>query len=185
VAVIDSASLKLFLDSASGSAAVSIGAYFINNHWDESTVTWNSEINTGTIGINASIDTVVGSYKSWYISSFVQSWVDNPASNNGVLLLGPGSGTFYERWFESHEHNEHVPQLEIIYHVPVLSGQVFKGEVGDQTTPIPGVNLKLYCSNNSGVLGRQMATTTTNAEGWYGLEVNGMLRILSNCRNRS
>jgi hypothetical protein len=170
-ATIDSAILQLFLDGASGSDALSVGAYFINNHWDESTVTWNSEINTGTIGINASIDTVVGSYKSWYISSFVQSWVDNPASNNGVLLLGPGSGTYYERWFESHEHNEHVPQLEIIYHVPVLSGQVFKGEVGDQTTPIPGVNLKLYCSNNSGVLGRQMATTTTNAEGWYGLEV--------------
>jgi hypothetical protein len=170
-ATIDSAILQLFLDGASGSDALSVGAYFINNHWDESTVTWNSEINTGTIGINASIDTVVGSYKSWPIASFVQSWVDNPASNNGVLLLGPGSGTFYERWFESHEHNEHVPQLEIIYHVPVLSGQVYKGEVGDQTTPIPGVNVNLYCSNNSGVLGRQMGTATTNAEGWYGLEV--------------
>ncbi|MBW6466584.1 MAG: DNRLRE domain-containing protein [Brevefilum sp.] len=173
-AIVDSANLYLFLDSASGRDDLSVSAYFVNNHWDESTVTWNSEINTGAYGINASIDTVVGLYKSWFITSFVQTWVDDPSSNHGVLLLGPASGTYYERWFESHEHNEHVPQLEIFYHVPVLSGNVYQGQVGDQTTPIAGVNVKLYCSITPGVIGRQMDSTTTNAEGLFNLEVIGL-----------
>jgi len=171
-AVIDSANMRLFLDGATGANTVSIGAYFITSSWDESTVTWNSDIRTEEIALNGDIDSVFGSYKSWYIPWYVQTWINDPSSNNGVLLLGPDSGDYYERWFESHDHNENVPQLEITYHVPVLSGRVYEGDVGNETTPIAGVNLSLHCSNNAGVLGTQIDTTTTDATGWYGLDVS-------------
>lgn len=169
-AIIDAASLRLYLSDTSGASPVSIGAYFVTSLWDESTVYWNSNPSTGIVGVNASIDSALGSYKSWSISSFVQSWVDNPSSNNGVLLLGPDTGSYFMRWFESNELNSNVPQLEITYHLPAFSGRVYEGEVGNETTPIAGVNLKLYCSNNAGVLGTQINTTTTDETGWYGLD---------------
>lgn len=169
-AIIDTASLRLYLSDTSGASPVSIGAYFVTSLWDESTVYWNSNPSTGIVGVNTSIDSALSSYKSWSISSFVQSWVDNPSSNNGVLLLGPDTGSYFMRWFESNELNSNVPQLEITYHLPAFSGRVYEGEVGNETTPIAGVNLKLYCSNNAGVLGTQINTTTTDETGWYGLD---------------
>lgn len=169
-AIVDSGTLRLFLGDASGLSPVSIGAYFVTSPWDESTVTWNTHLTTEVLGINANIDSG-NSYKTWTISSYVQSWIDEPSSNHGVMLMGPSTGDAYGRWFESYEYNESLPQLEITYHVPVLSGRVYEGEVGNETNPIPGVNLKLYCSNNAGVLGAQIDTTTTDGTGWYGLDV--------------
>lgn len=170
-AIVESAALRLYLVGATGITSLNIGAYFVTSPWAESTVTWNTYLTTGTVGISANIDSGVGSYKSWSITSYVQSWIDDPASNHGVLLMGPSSGDYYQRWFESHEHNEMVPKLEIRYHLPILSGRVYEGALGDETTPLPDINLTLYCANNSGVLGDPINSTTTNAEGWYGLEV--------------
>lgn len=170
-AIVESAVLRLYLVGATGITSLNIGAYFVTSPWDESTVTWNTNPTTGAMGINANIDSGINVYKTWYISSYVQSWIDAPSSNHGVLLIGPSSGDYYQRWFESHEHNEMVPQLEIRYHLPVLSGRVYEGAIGDETTPLPGVNLTLYCGYDSGVLGTPINSTTTNTEGWYGLEV--------------
>ena len=174
-AEIDSAHLRLYLEGAAGISPVNIGAYFVTSPWEESTVTWNTYLTTSPAGINSIIDSTIGSYKSWEITSFVRTWMDDPGTNQGLMLLGPLEGEYYERWFESHEHMEFEPQLEISYHIPVLSGRVYQGEVFDETTPIPGVSLTLFCSSNSGELGTQIDTTITDSFGWYGLEVT------SNC----
>ena len=50
-----------------------------------------------------------------------------------------------------------------------LSGKVFNGNQGDESSPISGVTMKLYGSNNEGSLGSQIAGTTTNSSGWYQL----------------
>jgi hypothetical protein len=50
-----------------------------------------------------------------------------------------------------------------------FSGRVYDGAVGVETTPISGVTVTLYGSNNSGQLGTVIASTTTDAAGWYGL----------------
>ncbi|MGD2179293.1 MAG: DNRLRE domain-containing protein, partial [Anaerolineae bacterium] len=171
-AVIDSASLRLFLEASSGADPVSIAAYLITSSWSESTITWNTRFTTGSFGINASVDSVVGSYKTWSVTSFAQSWIDDPAANHGVMLRGPTDGPTYERWFASRDSMELVPQLEVTYHVPtyMLSGRVYEGDVGDQTTPLEGVAMTLHCSNDAGVLGTEIDATTTDATGWYGLD---------------
>ena len=54
----------------------------------------------------------------------------------------------------------------------VLSGRVYKGEVGDESQPLEGVTVSLHGANNPYPdAGELIATTTTNAEGWYGLTV--------------
>jgi hypothetical protein len=50
-----------------------------------------------------------------------------------------------------------------------LSGRVFNGNKGDESTPISGVTVRLYGSADQGVLGSQIGSTTTNSSGWYQL----------------
>ena len=54
----------------------------------------------------------------------------------------------------------------------LFQGRVYRGEVGDENTPIAGVTVALYGGSNpypdAGVL---LRSTTTDSEGWYGLEV--------------
>jgi len=173
-AIIDNAYLKLYLAGSSGISPVNIGAYFVTSPWEESTVTWNTYITTSGYGLNSVIDSTIGDYKSWDITSYVRTWIDDPTINHGLMLLGPLEGEYYDRWFESYEHLEFVPELEISYHLPLLSGRVYQGEVFDETTPLPGVSMGLYCSNNEGELGTQIDTTTTDSTGWYGLEVTSI-----------
>ena len=51
-----------------------------------------------------------------------------------------------------------------------LEGRVYNGNVGDETQPLSGVTVTLYGSNNSGQMGTSITSTTTNSQGWYGLD---------------
>jgi Zn-dependent metalloprotease len=57
---------------------------------------------------------------------------------------------------------------------PGLSGYVYAGDMGDESTPLNNVTVELYCSNNVGQLGTHVASTTTNTEGWYDLPIPGI-----------
>jgi hypothetical protein len=50
-----------------------------------------------------------------------------------------------------------------------FSGRVYDGAVGVETTPISGVTVTLYGSNNKSNTGTVITSTTTNSSGWYGL----------------
>ncbi len=52
----------------------------------------------------------------------------------------------------------------------VLQGRVYEGNVGDEGSPLQGVTVSLYCSNNHAQQGTFLRSTTTDATGWYGLE---------------
>jgi len=171
-AIIDSAILELFLMYGAGADPVAVAAYFVTSGWAESSVTWNSFPTAEPIGIVSQVDASPGSYKSWVVTSFAQAWHSD--SNNGLYLRGPVDGTYYERTFESREHNESVPRLVVTYHLPTLSGRVYAGNVGDESTPLSDVTVELYCSNDVGDLGTRIASTTTNSEGWYGLTASGV-----------
>ncbi|NOZ28115.1 MAG: hypothetical protein GXP39_08695 [Chloroflexi bacterium] len=56
----------------------------------------------------------------------------------------------------------------------VLEGRVYDGNVGEEpplSSPIQGVTVSLYCSNNAWEKGTFLRSTVTSATGWYGLEV--------------
>jgi hypothetical protein len=124
-----------------------VTAYFVTSTWAESTVTWNTFPTAEPMGITAQVDADPGSYKSWGITSFAQAWLTGP--NNGLYLRGPTDVTYYERWFESREHMEMVPQLEVTYHLPppepyTFTGHVYEGEPPDTSTPVEEVTVGLW-----------------------------------------
>jgi len=54
-----------------------------------------------------------------------------------------------------------------------LQGRVFRGNVGDETHPLPGVTVSLYGANNPyPAPGQFISRTTTDHKGWYGLTVS-------------
>jgi hypothetical protein len=54
-----------------------------------------------------------------------------------------------------------------------LSGYVYAGEMSRDDTPLAGVTVELYCSNDANSLGTLTASTKTGAAGWYSLSVSG------------
>ncbi len=50
-----------------------------------------------------------------------------------------------------------------------FQGRVFEGAFGVEATPIPGVPMKLYGSDDSLSLGTEIAGATTDGNGWYSL----------------
>jgi hypothetical protein len=175
-AVIDSASLQLYMIGATGEPTVSIGAYALTGSWNEATVTWNSCPTAASIGIASSIDSAAGSYKSWNATSFASSWLANPSTNYGVLLRGPSDGTVFGRGFESREQNESVPRLVVTYHVQpyTFTGGVFEGEPPDTSRPLVGINVGLWGDQDEwpegGVARTFIMSTTTGADGTFSFE---------------
>jgi hypothetical protein len=56
--------------------------------------------------------------------------------------------------------------------VPLLSGRVYEGEIGDESRPLPEVSVVLYCANAAPpVLGRVIDSAVTDETGWYGVQI--------------
>lgn len=125
-AIVESAKLSLYA-SGWGGTNISLGVYQILVDWD-CQATWNKAIGVnwslpGCNGINtdrrdtpaATINT--NGISRWYdfdLTSLVQSWINNPSSNKGVLLKQTDSvkSTFY---FNSSENSANQPKLTITY----------------------------------------------------------------------
>jgi len=53
-----------------------------------------------------------------------------------------------------------------------FQGRVYEGDIGDESHPLEGVTVSVYGANNPHPdPGTLIGSTTTNADGWYGLEV--------------
>ncbi|MFC1568929.1 GEVED domain-containing protein [bacterium] len=62
-----------------------------------------------------------------------------------------------------------ILSASIIYAQDYLSGRVYNGNQGDESTPLLGVTVKLYGSGNAGSLGSQIGSTATDIYGYYQL----------------
>ncbi|MGB0385470.1 MAG: DNRLRE domain-containing protein [Ardenticatenaceae bacterium] len=99
---ITSAQLSLYMSGRTANdSPMPITVYNVNGAWDEN-INWNSHGSLVGAPTNAttSLDTNYGS-KSWDITSLVQQWVNNPAGNFGLILIGDESQAQRERGFWS------------------------------------------------------------------------------------
>ncbi|RMF32693.1 MAG: hypothetical protein D6759_07915, partial [Chloroflexi bacterium] len=79
------------------------------------------------------------------------NWIEYTAPLEGQVLTG---NKFWDR-------------------LPVLSGYVYEGDVGDESTPLAGVVVSLYGADNPYPdPGTFLISTTTDSAGWYGLQVS-------------
>ncbi len=108
---IDSAVLELYQTDAGTGASVRIYAMQIVGAWSEGDVTWNNQPGDGG-GVSVPVNQNTG-WKSWDLTSMAKSWLSAPASNHGVILIGP-AGPF-GRTFSSRE-GAHPPRLRVTYH---------------------------------------------------------------------
>ena len=180
-AIIDSANIQLYLESSGGLDPIGLGLYLATSTWDEFTVTWNTAPTANPVGLTWQMDSTPGYKSSINLSSWVTYWMSN--SNYGVMLYGPLSGAdYYQRVFSSRERGSNPPSLVVTYHLPpapVLSGNVYAGSAGDESTPLSGVTVALYGSNNQNVQGTLMSSTTTDAHGAYSLTVSSVYEFYS------
>ncbi|KNZ70400.1 putative deoxyribonuclease RhsB [Thermincola ferriacetica] len=110
-----------------------------NWRWDYSTLTWDFWQRSG--GTGALVDTSSGPATGWWdfdVTSLVQQWVDDPASNNG-LALSPGSGEGYKE-FISCDHGTASKRPKLVY-------TYIKGD------PVAGpANFRLHIDRKTGLI---------------------------------
>jgi len=118
-AVIDSATMELYLVDAAGDNPKSLAAYYVTGAWSESTITWSTFPAADPVGVISSVDNVTGRYKSWAVTGWASYWQSHPAENHGVYLRRLTAETsYFKRTFESKDHMENRPRLVVTYHLP-------------------------------------------------------------------
>ena len=150
-----SATFELYLYSAWGgqpaSQTVRVNEQF--NDWDEATVSWSSLPGPhGTTG--PTLDTRTISYPSaryvdWTIpASVVQSWIDSPDDNNGLIVISQTEGTQNDMVFHSREWvGGNPPRLTFSGTAPTAIDGLVRGSSGsgsctacsDGVPPDPGL----------------------------------------------
>ncbi|MBK9461013.1 MAG: tandem-95 repeat protein [Sphingobacteriales bacterium] len=123
-AIITSAQLKL--NRITGTKAQVIDVHALTESWTESLVTWNKKdaANWTTAGgsynptaaASVNMGTTTG-FKYWGITSLVQSWVNTPANNFGVLLKRQAETNKDKHEFASSENTTvaNRPALVVTY----------------------------------------------------------------------
>jgi hypothetical protein len=123
-AIIDNASMQLHWNECSlpGTYPMSVGVYFVNSPWTESTVTYNTRPSWATVGLNNQFNCPPDNNPTiWNITSFAQAWQSDPAHNYGVKVSAPwAEGYNYEITFDSREYSNVtlLPELVVAYHLP-------------------------------------------------------------------
>ncbi|MCA9261078.1 MAG: DNRLRE domain-containing protein, partial [Planctomycetales bacterium] len=101
------------------SEARQVDLHSINDAWSDASVTWNSQ--PGTSVVSSQLVTYAGPadnnrYIEWTIPrQLVQSWIDDPSSNHGLMIVNVlPDAFFYDLVFSSIEHPGGMPAtLEI------------------------------------------------------------------------
>jgi hypothetical protein len=108
--VVDTASLRVFAGSASGSPRT-LEALRVGSAWSESGVTWSNQ--PGTAG--AAVTTTSGTgYRQWNVAALVQAMY-SAGSSHGFLIRDANEGQDAEQQFFSREKGESPPLLVITF----------------------------------------------------------------------
>jgi hypothetical protein len=121
-AVVNSASLRLNLQSFSGTGALAVEARLVLATWSETSITWNNQpARSSTVTTTTSVGTTIGIFYNFTLTSLVQSWVNGTFANHGVALQAQNEATASQtRTFASRSHatTSIRPQLVITYTLP-------------------------------------------------------------------
>jgi len=137
-AVVQNARLELYCTYRDRAAQIEISAYKVLVPWQENSATWNlassgvpwTQAGCRAIGVDregtAAAKTTIpatGAVPGWYawtLTSLVQEWVNAPASNYGLILVGAGTTVSYD-FFSSEGNPTFQPRLIVEYQPPAAT----------------------------------------------------------------
>ena len=100
-------------------SAVTTWVNAITSSWSSTSVTWNSRPSNTNV---TSATTTQGHMGTFNVTSTVQGWAANTATNNGLLLHENGNGgTYWKRFLASEQGGGNVPALNVTYSIPAAS----------------------------------------------------------------
>jgi hypothetical protein len=145
-ATIDSAYLKLYVQSCSGSPnPTTFTLAQVMGDWAENTLTWaNKPSQVGAVQTSANSSCPSG-YFNYSVTSIVNEW-KNGDPNYGIVLYGLKNSEYYRNYWSREMGASYEPLLTIRYTVP---------------DPAPG-NTNTSPSGNTGITNTNSATSTTN-----------------------
>jgi hypothetical protein len=153
-ATITSAQLQMYSNARSNALAQTITAYKLLRAWDEATVTWNQAATgvpwttAGCAGIGSDRDSAASAsiaigpadpVPGWYafaLTSLVQSWISDPGSNYGLILVATGGSVAYDFLSSESGSTDLRPKLVIEYSDTPISPTPTEGpSATPSTTP--------------------------------------------------
>ncbi|MFH0864607.1 MAG: DNRLRE domain-containing protein, partial [Bacteroidota bacterium] len=169
---IDTARVDIYMKGQNGSmSGYQYGVYEVLGPWAEDTLYWYNQPQNDTnilysfTGDYFQLDYMQG-WRSIYIpDTIVQNWVDNPATNNGIVIKALGGFYGYPNlsssdWTDAYYH----PRISINSNGTKISGTVTDNSTGN---PLEGVIIKAFDSNSI----FQYSADTSDAAGNYLLDV--------------
>jgi hypothetical protein len=137
-AVIQSATLELYAIERTRDLTETVATYLVRRQWSEYEATWNRATASqywGSAGCNDVVTdrdpvpsdavavSALGQWYSFNVTSMVQLWADDPASNYGLLAKGIYEGLPIEYMFLSSDRGqpELRPALSIEYSLPTAT----------------------------------------------------------------
>ncbi len=117
---VDTAQLELYMFSQNGFVnGFNYGAYCVNEEWNESGLIWNSQPACDSAATTVfSGNDWQGAYDQWHaiegLESLVQGWIDDPATNHGLVLKPTGGfyGSIYV-WSSDYSSASLRPRLVV------------------------------------------------------------------------
>lgn len=110
-----------------------------------------------------------------------EATVTASGSYEGRPIAASGSGwAFLSAWEDDRNlatMGRDVYGMILTMEVPTLSGRVYRGTVGTETSPLSGVSVGLYCSQSTSLTGTLVTNATTDSQGWYGLPAYGECEV--------
>ena len=130
-AVIDSATLQLYLayQSVAG-RSLTVQAYPLLRAWEEGTVTYNTPwakpgaeeigVDRGGAAVGTATFSAAGTWVSMDVTAIVRQWVQDSASNHGLILIGSPTAVYFV--IPSSESSTNRPRLQVTYHLEGTPG---------------------------------------------------------------
>ncbi len=129
-AVVTEATLHMFVWYRTHPYQVEANAYPVKRHWNESEATWNRATGASfwtqpgcndpvfdydpTVVATATLN-YTNDFYSWDLTEMAQQWVENPASNEGIVMIPKGLSTQYQVRTSDMPDQTQRPQLVVSY----------------------------------------------------------------------
>jgi hypothetical protein len=122
-AVILDARLGLYYYNSITTNTGEIGAYLVEESWNEGTITWNNQPAVSTTAEDelSLSGSSINVFVYWYIGDVVKGWWDGSIPNYGVMLRETDEGGWHAwKYFRSSDWGSASfrPKLEVLYYDP-------------------------------------------------------------------